>query len=320
MLGTRDMARASLYQRLASMENAGIPIRDSVAQIQAQGGFGGSVLGGVSDRLNDGEEIGDAFCGAQGLTEFEGRLVQAGAKAGTLPDAFRALAEHYEDSANVKRKIAGELAYPIFLLHAAMFLPNVAVWFTDGLPAFLEASLLPLATCYAVVLLAFVAHRVMHKAQPLVVDTFMLQVPVVGKLLRKRAIITALRVFRISYANGISTLESLEAAASVCPNERITRDFQSVRDQVANGSSLALAFGGMRGLPSVVLDMISTGETSGRLDTLLEKAEEQLELEVEQVRGFLIKALGLCAFLLVAAFVAFKVLSFFGNLYGQVGL
>jgi type II secretory pathway component PulF len=316
MLGGTHDTRASVYRRLASLENAGIPLLQSVDKVVSSGGAGARMLSEVQERLTAGDDPGDAFVGAAAISPLEGRLVKAATRSGSLPEVFQQLAEHYEDKAKTLRWMVYSLIYPVFLFHAAVVIPAVPTLFMDanqggGLSGFLTQTLVPLGIIYAVAVGSVVGFRTFRSGAPAQADALLLRVPLLGGLLRKRALGQSLRVLRTFYTNGVPVLEALEAAAEACPNRSVADQFTRVSDRVATGSTLSAGFALEDGIPAIVSDMISTGETTGELDHMLEKAEHQLKESANQTRGVLIAALSIGAFAVVVILIAVRVIGFY---------
>lgn len=312
LLGFDDVQRAALWRRLSAMERAGIPVQTSVSRLVEQGGEG-RALTSVQADLAEGLGMGDAFARAEALSPIERRLISAATKGGRLPEVLDDLADHFEDRAAVKRALVGGLAYPVFLMHAAVFFPSLPVLVTDGLLAFLAAVLIPLVVVYAVVAAVVLGWRGVRAADPLAADRRLLALPVVGAVVHKRALATSLNVLRLLHASGVPAFEALEAAAAACPNAVIGRAFDRVREGLGEGLSMAQAFAAEPLFPAEVVDLVTTGETSGQLDDLLARATRRLEDEAKMARRALIVAAGLAAFFVAAGMVAWKVFSFWAG-------
>lgn len=314
LLGFEDVERASLWRRMAAMERAGIPIQGAIERLVAQGGAA-RVLEPVEADLAEGLSIGEAFARAEGLEELERRLVAAGSKGGRLPEVLEDLAAHFEDRAAVKRGLAAGLAYPVFLVHAAVFLPSLSILVSEGLLAFLVAVFGPLAVLYLAVGGCVVGWRALRAGSPRAADRLLLSVPILGGVVKKRAVATSLDVLRLLYASGIPVLEAAEAAAAACPNAEVASAFQRVHEALVEGMSLGLAFAAEPGMPASVVDMVATGESSGSLDDLLGRAARQLEDEAKLARRALIVAAGVAALMLGALVVAWKIFSFWAGYF-----
>lgn len=317
ILGSGDVARAALWRGVAAMERAGIPIQQSIARAVEQGGVGDALLRTVRHDLEEGLGIEEAFARAPFLEELERRLIAAGARSGKLPDVLEDLAAHFEDRAATKRALAMSVAYPVFLLHAAVVLPSLPVLVTGGVPAFLAAVLVPLGIAYAVALALVLGLRALRRANRRAADGLLLAIPVLGGLLRKRALATALHVLRLLYASGISVVDAVDAAAAACPNAVVGDVFARARARMVDGMTIAQAFVAEPSLPPSVQGMIATGAASGALDDLLGRAARALDDEAKLARSALVAVLGVLVFLLAAGLVGYKVFSFYSDLYGK---
>jgi type II secretory pathway component PulF len=298
------------------MERAGLPLQQSIARLVEQGA--GAALATVQARLAAGEGIEEAFAAAQELTELERRLIGASAKGGRLPDALDQLADHFEGRAAIKRAIAFDLAYPLLLLHAAVFLPNLPLLVTDGAGAFAAAVLTPLGICYGALAALVLGWRALRTGSPETADGLLLSVPVLGGLLRKQALVTSLRVLQMLYASGVSIIEAAAAAAAVCPNRSVGRTFTRVRERLASGSPIGAAFAAEPTLPTGVIDLITSGELAGTLDDMIGRAARQLDDEAKLARRALLVALGGAAFLVAAGVVAYKVIAFYSAYFNRL--
>lgn len=314
LLGFEDVERASLWRRFSAMERAGIPIQVSLERLLEQGGAA-RVLASVKADLTEGLGIGEAFGRADGLTELERRLIGAGSKGGRLPEVLDDLAAHFEDRASVKRGLVAGLAYPVFLMHAAVVLPSLSLIISDGLGAFALAVLTPLVVAYALVGGLVLGWSALRASSPLSADRLLLSIPVLGGVVRKRALTTSLDVLRLLYASGVPALEASESAAAACPNAEVARWFHRIHQALVDGMSLGQAFAAEASMPANVVDLVTTGETSGALDDLLGRAARQLEEESKLARRALIVAAGVAAFFVGAAVVAWKIFSFWSGYY-----
>jgi general secretion pathway protein F len=318
LLGFEDVERASLWRRLSAMERAGIPVQTSIGRLIEQGGAGARALGPVAECLKDGVGIGEAFKGAPAISQLEQRLIDAGSRGGRLVEVMDELGAHFEDRAAVKRALVAGLAYPVFLVHAAIVLPSIPLLVSDGVGAFFMAVLTPLAIAYAVIAMLVLGWRALRSANPRAADGLVLSIPLVGAVAGKRALSSSLDVLRLLYASGVPILEAVEAAASACPNAAVGERFVRIRARMGSGESLAQAFSGERDMPTQVLDLVTTGETSGRLDDLLGRAARALDDEAKLARRALIAGLGVMAFLVGAGIVAYKVISFWAGYFGKI--
>lgn len=316
--GSGDVERASLWRRLAALERAGVPIQQNLATVVDQGGLGDTLLRTVKHDLDEGLGMDVAFGRAPLLEELERRIITAGAKSGRLPEVLEDLATHFEERAATKRAIVMSVAYPLFILHAAAVLPNVPLLVSKGTTEFLHAVLVPLLTAYAVVIALVLGWRALRSGSRTTADAIVLRTPLLGGLAQKRSLSAGLDVMRLLYASGVSVIDAAEAAAASCPNAVVGAAFTRARQRMIDGQTIAQAFVAEPMIPSTVQGLISSGATSGALDDLLGRAARMLDDDAKLARKALLAVLGTVAFLIAAGLVAYKVISFYADFYGQL--
>ncbi len=321
MLGRSDKSKALLYRQLATMENAGIPLPTSLSRL-TQSGAGKRLLGPVLARVQKGETISEAFKAAESISRLESAVVAAGAEAGTLPTSFERLAQIFEDRAAAKLKLAMSLAYPLLLVHAACVLPAIPTLVMDkgGLIPFLLEALTPIVVLWGVCIGTFLLYRSSRAANPKAVDTVILAIPLIGTIARKTSASVALRALALLYANGVNIVKAVTLAGETSPNAAVGAIFEDVAQRVGKGEDVGTAFAGTGAvIPAIALDMIATGSQSGQLDDSLNRACDLLEGEAKTAQMVLAGILGGAAFLFAAGMVAYKVISFWSNLYSGIG-
>lgn len=145
MIGDQDKARGQVLRQLATTEKAGIPFATAARRVASGRSAGARLAKPLVEVLDGGGDVGMAFEHAPGFSPLEKRTVAAAAKAGLLPEAFARLADLCEERVALRRKLIASLAYPFFLLHAAVFLPSVPTLMKSGVGAYLTETLGPSA-------------------------------------------------------------------------------------------------------------------------------------------------------------------------------
>ncbi len=318
MIGTGDMQRAALYHRLSAAERAGIPILTSLGRA-VESGSAGKVLEPVRERLAAGDDMGKAVDAAPGLSRLERSLIRVGAKGGKLPEVFDALAVHLEDRVAAQRKLAGGLAYPVFLMHAAAVLPSLPVLITKGFIDFVLTAFTPIVVGWGVVVGALLLLKSSRRANPEGVDASVLRVPLLASIVRNQSLSIGFSALKISVQSGVPLLEGLELTAQAVPNRAVAQVFERARrrmldEQISFGAAIAFE----KDLPADAVDLLTTGEQTGQLDVMLGRAAERVETEAKAARTVGIVALSTAAFLLGAGVVAFKVISFYANMFSAL--
>jgi len=115
----------------------------------------------------------------------------------------------------------------------------------------------------------------------MVIDGLLLKMPILGLVLRKIAVARFCRTLGTLLSAGVPVLESLEITAHTSGNAVIEKAILEVRKQVEEGKSMAEPLKGTNAFPPMVVQMISVGEATGAMDTMLAKIAEFYEDEVD---------------------------------------
>jgi type IV pilus assembly protein PilC len=115
----------------------------------------------------------------------------------------------------------------------------------------------------------------------LVVDRFMLRVPVLGDVLRKSAVSRFTRTLGTLISSGVSILEGLEITAKTAGNRVIQDAIMQSRSSIAGGDTIAQPLQKSKVFPPMVISMIAVGEQTGGLDEMLSKIADFYDEEVD---------------------------------------
>jgi len=112
-------------------------------------------------------------------------------------------------------------------------------------------------------------------------DRAILNVPIIGPILRKATIARWTRTLQTMFAAGVPLVESLDAVAGAAGNALYAAGTKRIQTEVSTGTSLTNAMGNTNLFPTMVLQMTQIGEESGSLDNMLGKIAEYFEREVD---------------------------------------
>jgi type IV pilus assembly protein PilC len=234
-------------------------------------------------------------------------MVRAGEASGQIDVILTRLAEYLESSARLRSEIKAAMTYPVISLFLVL---GIACFLMMGIvPSFkpvfesLEVDLpgLTVAIMETAIFMkdywyvifggvgaAVVGVRVAVKtpAGAYARDSLFLRVPVFGILFKKVALSRFARTFSTLIKSGVPILGAMEIVSATSGNLVITKIVDDARNSVRNGESLADPFMKSTIFPPMVCKMISIGERSGALDSLLEKIAEFYDQQVEaEVNG-----------------------------------
>jgi type IV pilus assembly protein PilC len=228
-------------------------------------------------------------------------MIEAGESSGTLDSVMKKLASQFENEVKLRRKVNSAMTYPIVLivlcigmvvLLMTVIMPSFMQMFEglDELPA-LTRMMLAISDALAdywyiflfVVILLIVGIPIFIKSDGgrKWIDGVKLRFPVFGPLMVKVISVRFCRTFSTLFSSGMAVLPILEIVGRVVDNRVISNELANVREDIRKGISLSRAVSRVKQFPPLVHSMISIGEESGMLDTVMESTAEYFDDEVE---------------------------------------
>jgi len=260
-------------------------------------------------------------------------LVRAGEIGGVLDETLNRLATFLEDDQKLRRKVKASMTYPTVVIMFAFIIVTFLVTFI--LPKFmqlfkdLEVGELPAATMVlmntshfitskwwliAIILVALavaVSQYVRTRSGKRNYDWLKLRVPVFGRLNHMIAIARFSRTLGTLLVSGVPILQALETVASAIDNVIIGEAIMAARAAIREGERIGdpLEKSGM--FPPMVVQMVTIGEETGSLDSMLHKIAEFYESEVDAMLQSLTAALEPILIVGLGGIVGFIVISMF---------
>jgi len=229
-------------------------------------------------------------------------MIAAGEAGGILDTILKRLATYIEKAVKLRGQVKSAMIYPIAVIVIAVVVVGVILWKVIPTFANLFAGLgaeLPLPTRIVIAasnglvrFMPFVlvgigaavfAFRAYYNSTNgrRVIDAITLKLPVLGQLMRKIAVARFCRTLSTLLASGVSILEALDITARTAGNAIIEEAIMTTRKSIERGETIAAPLKETNVFPSMVVQMISVGEATGALDTMLGKIAEFYEEEVD---------------------------------------
>ena len=298
-------------QQLSAIIRAGIPILQAISMLRRRASSSRlrAVLADVEDKIRSGMALSSAFA-AQGpiFPRIYTASILAGERSGALDDVLARYVSYMRRGVEIRRKIRGALAYPLFLLAASMgmvmFLTVYVVpkmsslfeGFNRELPAVtktvIAVSDFASSNFYWLVptFLISVVGLVLWTRTPsggLALDRFLLKLPIVSVLIKQLAVAQMTRSLATLLAGGITLVESWEIAAESITNKELRARSSATLPMIREGQSFTESLESAGWIPPLALDMIGVGERSGSLREMLEEVAEfhdrESEVRLEQL-------------------------------------
>jgi type IV pilus assembly protein PilC len=281
-------------QKQTENNNLKMILRDIQARVEAGGSLAGS--------FEPYEYVFGSF--------FIG-MVEAGELGGKLSDSLRIAAEYLEKQSALKNKIQSAFAYPVMVFVMCFLVVTGLVIFIipvfQKLYAQLKVSLpmptliligastiirqywwIALPAIAAVVYLAIVLYR-LRRVQ-LVLDRFLLVMPVFGKLYRMVLVCRFVRTLAMMNAAGVPIVESLQMAIRICRNSVMKAIGEGILGRVVEGSTLTETLASNSLFPPIIVQLAAAGEQAGILSEMLNKGGDYLDGRIERhLKSLLVK-------------------------------
>jgi len=301
--GISSTELALLTRQLATLIQAALPLDETLSAVANQTDKPRikSMLYAIRSRVLEGHSL------AVGLGDYPKvfpelyrATVDAGEQSGHLDTVLERLADYTESRQEIQGKVRQALIYPAFLSMFAIaivvfmmtsIVPQVVSVFEDtgqdlqGLTITLIA-MSDFVVDYGMFMLllvvgAFVGFQVLLTKPAFVIKyhMFLFRLPIIQRLVRGLNAALFTRTFSILTGSGVTVLEAMNISAKVVANLPMRQAILKAADRVREGSGIKNALEQSKLFPPMTLQLIASGENSGKLEEMLERASMQLERE-----------------------------------------
>ena len=330
-------------RQLATLIESGIPIVRSLQLLGEQvshKGFG-QIIRQITDGLRTGVSLSEAV-GKHPVVfpQLYSRMIEIGERTGNISLVLRQVSTHMEKEDAIVRKIRGAMAYPAFILSAAIGV--VILMITVALPPMMGLfesfdTELPLPTrilmaitdftsahgttlgISGVVLLLFVVWFASTSAGKRVKDTLMLKIPLIKKITIEGAAARLSRTMSVLLRAGLALPEILDMSARTMGNIFISEAIGEVRDEMIQGHGLSDPLAKHKVFPGMLVQMIRVGEEAGTLDDNLATMADFYEEEVDRAVKALSSAMEPALMLFIGGIVGFVAVAVIMPMYSLMG-
>jgi len=323
-----------MTRQLSTLVGAGLPLVQCLTALteQVENTRLKNIIAEVKGLVNEGSSFADALSQyPRVFSDFYVNMIRAGEQSGALEVVLARLADFTESQSRLRDQVLFAMLYPVVVLLLSLLV--MLVMFTYVIPkisVLFEQThqTLPLITKFMILLssilrkffwaIAIVAGAGVYgfrrwkktPAGKATYDEYMLKIPIFGELIRKLAVARFARTLSTLLQSGIPLLKSLEIVEKVVNNTVIANAVSKARENITEGASIAGPLKASEAFPPFVIQMIASGEQSGELEFLLEKAAEAFEREVETSVNGLVRLIEPIMILVMAGIVAFIIVSF----------
>lgn len=324
---------ALITRQIATLVRAAIPVEESIKAVaeQSEKTKQQTMLLGIRARVVEGHSLADA------LTEYPKvfsdlycSMVAAGEKSGHLDLVLERLAEYTEARQAISQKISGALVYPIILsivsIAIVSFLLGYVVpqitesfvqsgqelpWLTQALLTMSEfiQSWGIVSAVIIILLISGFKFLLTKPALRLAWDKWKINAWIIGKVIRGLNAARFARTLAILNASSVPLLEGLKIAGDVMTNVELKNAVREAALRVSEGAGLKVSLQQCGYFPPMMLHMIASGENSGELEQMLDRAADNQETQFDNLVSIMMDMIGPIMILIMGAFVFMIVLA-----------
>jgi len=296
---------AIFTRQFSVMIDAGLPLvqcLDILGKQEPHKNFSAVILK-VREDVEAGAALADSM--KKHPRTFDGlysNMIAAGEAGGILDTILKRLAVYIEKNVKLKSDVKSAMIYPVAVICIAVLVVGAILWkviptfaqLFEGLGAELplptrvviQASDLVVAWGWlALILLGVLGYLIRRYYATdngrLAIDALMLKTPILGGVLRKVAVARFCRTLSTLLSSGVPILDGLDITARTSGNAIIERAILKTRAGIERGETVSGPLKDTNVFPSMVVQMINVGETTGALDTMLSKIADFYEEEVD---------------------------------------
>jgi len=283
------------------------------------------MLMGIRARVVEGHTLADAFSEYPGVfNELFRSMVAAGEKSGHLDLVLERLADYTESRQEIQSKISGALVYPIILTVVSVgivsfllgyVVPQITSSFTQSgqeLPWITQVLLDMSEYVKAWGLLTLLGigalfggfkYLLRNPAMRLGWDKWKLNAPGLGKIIRGMNSARFARTLAILNQSSVPLLEGMKIAGDVMTNQELQKAVREATVRVREGAGLKVSLQQCGYFPPMMLHMIASGESSGELEQMLDRAAANQEKQFDNLVTTMMNMIGPVMILVMGSFV-----------------
>ena len=325
---------ATFFSQLADLLRAGVPLLRSLELLERQTSHAGlkTVLRDLRDKVADGTRLAESMRLHEDIfSELAVSMVRAGEEGAFLEDVLKQIADFTEHQQELKGRVFGAMAYPVFLLATGVgvvwamlvwFVPKFAgvfermaerdelPWATTALMALSKSA----GTYWLVTILAiaaatwFIRQRLQTEAGLRQWHRLAISLPALGPVIRSLAVARFCRILGTLLKNGVPILQSLRIAKDATGNRVLSDAISTAADSVSTGKSLAAPLGHSKQFPAEVIEMIAVGEEANNLEHVLINVADTMERRTHRLLDLAVRLLEPLMLIVMAAMILFVVI------------
>jgi general secretion pathway protein F len=322
-----------ITRQMATLLESGMTVEETLIAVvkQSEGRKIKSVMSDIRSLVTEGNSLSDAIGKyPNSFPEIYRASISAGEQSGTLDNVLDRLADYLEDSHAMQQKITQAIVYPIFLFFVCAgilvvlitaVVPKVVTVYEDinqELPALTKGviKLSDIMVDYGAIIAVALAASIFglrylfsQQAPKAWLHAVFLKIIGVRKMVQNIDTARMARTLSIMVGSGVPILSSMKASERVMSNVVLQSDLHIATEEVAQGVPIGRALERNGNFPPLLVHMVTSGENSGRLGHMLEKAASATENEMQTRISMMVSLLGPVMILVMGSLVLLIILA-----------
>ncbi len=335
--------KLKLYIQVQQMYRAGIPLLDALshARYNNQNQSLNDVANEVYKKVKEGLSLSEAMSQSPSVFgNLEVSIVSSSEKTGRMDDALLYVIDHLKATDGIQRRMKKATRYPIIL--ASVLLVSIIIMMTYVVPQIAGLVLtigggdLPIYTRALIATSNFFVHgwwiiliivtlpfivvsaiRYLSTDLSYYLDMVMLQIPVLGELVRKIEIARFASVLGSLYTAGISINDALQETEGVIDNMVVRKSIVTARQSVLHGATLSEALNQTGQISGTVVQMLKVGEESGNVRESLDYISEFFKDDADDTIEAALTMIEPALTVVMGSFVLWIIIAVFGPVYSM---
>jgi general secretion pathway protein F len=322
-----------LTRQIATLVRSGLPLEEALMAVseQTERPRVRNIVMGVRAKVMEGHALADGLSDFPAVfPELYRATVAAGEQSGHLDTVLERLADYTESREQLRSRTLSAMLYPVMLFIVCVSI--VALLLTFVVPKIVKQfenskAELPFLTQVLIAISDFLRHWGLLSLVVLVLaivgfvrwlrdpaarrrfHSFLLRVPLVGRVVRGNNTARFARTFSTLTSSAVPVLEAMRIAGEVVTNLPMRDAVQDAAARVREGAPIGRSLGTSKMFPPMMIHLISSGETSGDLETMLDRAATNQEREMDSILSAVVGLLGPMMILIMGGLVLLIVLA-----------
>jgi len=324
---------ALVTRQLSTLVRAGVPLEESLLAVseQTEQAHVRSIFMGVRAKVLEGHPLAEGFGDfPRSFTEIYRATVAAGEQSGHLDKVLERLADYTESREQLRSRTINAMLYPVLLFTVCSGI--VMLMLTYVVPKIVKQfdnakATLPLMTRILIAFSDFMRNWGLWLLTALILGgllfarslrdddnrrrfhAFLLRLPLLGRVVRGTNTTRFARTLATLTSSAVPVLDALRISGEVVNNLPMREAVQSAAVKVREGSPIGRSLAATKQFPPMMIHLISSGESSGELESMLDRAATNQEREMDAVLGAFVGLLGPLMIVVMAGLVLFIVLA-----------